>query len=124
MRSWAIGACRVWACIGNAVHEPRELAVGNAQQGRDLIVFDLECDSDHVIVVTLVSEPNRHRMQGRQLPDSRGSIHIWDGKEPLARCLECSLLRLPSATTQGIPWVLSAAERSDRSVTPSFVYAL
>jgi hypothetical protein len=56
-------------------HEVLQLAVRNLQQHGHLVVVDPEGDCDQVIVAAGVSEPDRHCMKYRQLPDSKGSVH-------------------------------------------------
>jgi hypothetical protein len=57
-----------------------ELAIRNLEKSRHLDVVDLESHGDHVIVEAVIPEPDRHGMQRRQLPDSRRSIHNYEGK--------------------------------------------
>jgi hypothetical protein len=78
---WAINALGPSGSGDVLRHEVVQLAVCNLQQHGHLVVVDPEGDGDQVIGAAIVSEPDRHCMKRRQLPDSEGSVHSGNGKE-------------------------------------------
>ncbi len=59
-------------CVGRGLaHEGRQFALGQAQYERHLVVLELKGHGDHVIVESIVSQANCHRVQRRQLSHRR-----------------------------------------------------
>ena len=90
---WATGAVGPRRCAGVQAHDIAELAVRDLQQRRHLVFVDLERQRDHVIVLTLVSEPDCHGVRCGEQPDSGQSIHAFEGTKAQVKSLQYAVLR-------------------------------
>jgi len=66
---WLIDAVGPRRWDGAWRHQVLQLSLREVHQRRYLVIVDLEGHGDHSIVEAVVSEPDRHCVEWRQLPD-------------------------------------------------------